>query len=106
MASTPTATPEFYHLSEAERDRRWRTIRAEMGRRGVDCLLVVGNSGRWNEMHANIRYVCDYADNLSGIGYLIFPREGEGTLLVQGLEAIDGTPVIDIKPALPRAGGW
>ena len=83
MPSTPTTTPEFYHLSEAERDRRWRTIRAEMGRRGVDCLLVVGNSGRWNEMHANIRYVCDYADNLSGIGYLIFPREGEGTLLTQ-----------------------
>jgi tRNA (Thr-GGU) A37 N-methylase len=32
--------------------------------------------------------------------------EAEGTLLVQGLEAIDGTPVIDIKPALARAGGW
>ena len=30
----------------------------------------------------------------------------EGSLLVQGLEAIDGTPVIDIKPALARAGGW
>ena len=36
----------------------------------------------------------------------VLALEGEGTLLVQGLEAIDGTPVIDIKPALPRAGGW
>lgn len=26
---------------------------------------------------------------------------GDGTLRVQGLEAIDGTPVIDIKPTLP-----
>ena len=32
--------------------------------------------------------------------------EHEGSLQVQGLEAIDGTPVIDIKPALARAGGW
>jgi tRNA-Thr(GGU) m(6)t(6)A37 methyltransferase TsaA len=31
--------------------------------------------------------------------------ESDG-LLVQGLEAIDGTPVLDIKPALSRAGGW
>ena len=32
--------------------------------------------------------------------------ESGGALLVEGLEAIDGTPVLDIKPALPRAGGW
>jgi tRNA-Thr(GGU) m(6)t(6)A37 methyltransferase TsaA len=31
----------------------------------------------------------------------------EGDMLhVSGLEAIDGTPVIDIKPALAKAGGW
>ena len=29
-----------------------------------------------------------------------------GVLHVSGLEAIDGTPVIDIKPALAKAGGW
>jgi tRNA-Thr(GGU) m(6)t(6)A37 methyltransferase TsaA len=32
--------------------------------------------------------------------------ERDGALLVEGLEAIDGTPVLDIKPALSRAGGW
>ena len=31
--------------------------------------------------------------------------EGGGSLHVQGLEAIDGTPVIDIKPVLAEAGG-
>ena len=31
--------------------------------------------------------------------------EADGSLHVQGLEAIDGTPVIDIKPVLARAGG-
>jgi tRNA (Thr-GGU) A37 N-methylase len=28
--------------------------------------------------------------------------EADGSLHVQGLEAIDGTPVIDIKPVLAR----
>ncbi|MGH7088117.1 MAG: hypothetical protein ACREFQ_04390, partial [Stellaceae bacterium] len=56
---------EFNHLSDAERDRRWSRIRAEMEKRGVDCLLLNGNSGRWNEMNANIRYVAGYADPLS-----------------------------------------
>lgn len=32
--------------------------------------------------------------------------EQGGVLVVGPLEAIDGTPVIDIKPALPEAGGW
>jgi tRNA-Thr(GGU) m(6)t(6)A37 methyltransferase TsaA len=30
--------------------------------------------------------------------------EADGSLHVQGLEAIDGTPVIDIKPVLTQAG--
>jgi tRNA (Thr-GGU) A37 N-methylase len=32
--------------------------------------------------------------------------EKSGSLHVRGLEAIAGTPVIDIKPALAQAGGW
>jgi tRNA-Thr(GGU) m(6)t(6)A37 methyltransferase TsaA len=32
--------------------------------------------------------------------------ESDGVLHVGPLEAIDGTPVVDIKPALPAAGGW
>jgi tRNA-Thr(GGU) m(6)t(6)A37 methyltransferase TsaA len=30
--------------------------------------------------------------------------EGNGGLQVQGLEAIDGTPIIDVKPVLERSG--
>jgi Xaa-Pro dipeptidase len=54
-----------------------------MANREVDCLLLNGNSGRWNEMHGNIRYVSGYADNLSGTGYALFPIQGEGTLMTQ-----------------------
>ena len=32
--------------------------------------------------------------------------EGGGVLHVAPLEAIDGTPVVDIKPVLEAAGGW
>jgi L-fuculose-phosphate aldolase len=32
--------------------------------------------------------------------------ESGGVLHVAPLEAIDGTPVVDIKPALEEAGGW
>jgi tRNA-Thr(GGU) m(6)t(6)A37 methyltransferase TsaA len=32
--------------------------------------------------------------------------ESAGVLHVSPLEAIDGTPVLDIKPALVEAGGW
>jgi Xaa-Pro aminopeptidase len=74
---------EFNQISGTERDRRWRHIRHEMSRRGVDCLLLNGNSGRWNEMNANIRYVCGYADPLSGTCYALFPGSGEGTLVTQ-----------------------
>ncbi len=80
----PTVNPpEFNQLSTDERNRRWQRIREEMSRRGVDCLLLNGNSGRWNEMNANIRYVCDYADPLSGTCYALFPGTGEGTLVTQ-----------------------
>src|SRR5688572_7590205 len=79
----PGMTPEFTQLPGAERDRRWTRIRQEMSRRGVDCLLLNGNSGRWNEMNANIRYVCDYADPLSGTCYALFPLAGDGTLVTQ-----------------------
>ena len=75
--------PGFVRLPLSERDRRWQSIRAEMSLRGVDCLLLNGNSGRWNEMNANIRYLCDYADPLSGTCYALFPGAGEGTLVTQ-----------------------
>lgn len=84
MEMKPGVPPqEFNQSSTAERNRRWQRIREEMFRRGVDCLLLNGNSGRWNEMNANIRYVCDYADPLSGACYALFPGAGEGTLVTQ-----------------------
>jgi Xaa-Pro aminopeptidase len=77
------AREEFNQVSVSERDRRWKRIRSEMAKRGIDCLLLNGNSGRWNEMNANIRYVAGYADPLSGTCYALFPGAGSGTLITQ-----------------------
>lgn len=74
---------QFYLIAPAERDRRWRRIRQAMNERGVDCLLLNGNSGRYNEMNANIRYISGYADPLSGICYALFPADDDGTLITQ-----------------------
>ena len=36
----------------------------------------------------------------------VLAMKDDGVLHVRGFEAIDGTPVLDIKPALAGAGGW
>ena len=74
---------EFNQVSTAERDRRWAAIQGKMSERGIDCLAINGNSGRWNEMNANMRYVTGYADPLSGTCYALFPSTGPGTLVTQ-----------------------
>jgi len=82
-AGRQVAREEFNQVSPAERDRRWLRVRAEMAKRDIDCLLLNGNSGRWNEMNANIRYVAGYADPLSGTCYALFPAASTGTLVTQ-----------------------
>ncbi len=34
-------------LTLEERDRRWKNIREEMKKRGLDCLIVWGSQGYW-----------------------------------------------------------
>jgi Xaa-Pro aminopeptidase len=83
IAGRTVSRDEFNQIEPAEREQRWGRIRAKMAERGVDCLLFNGNSGRWNEMNANIRYVAGYADPLSGTCYALFPASGDGTLITQ-----------------------
>jgi Xaa-Pro dipeptidase len=68
-------------LSLQERDRRYKIVRAEMARRGIDCLLLPANTGRWEQLQADSRY-------LSSIGgfatepFTVFPLEGEITAYI------------------------
>lgn len=62
-------------LSLAERDRRWTATRAEMERRGIDCLYVVG---RGNNENGNTRWL-DNGDFTER--YLVFPKKGAPVIL-------------------------
>src|SRR4029079_10856197 len=49
---------EYPTLSLKERDRRWALTRAEMAKRGLDCLVLCGWPAMWDFNIANARYLC------------------------------------------------
>lgn len=61
----------------AERDARWKKIRQAMKEMGIDCL-VVWEGAALACIAANLKYLSDV---LPGRGYLVFPLEGEPTLI-------------------------
>jgi len=63
-------------LNLKERDRRWKVVREEMEKRGLECLIVWGSFGRFHHFGANIRYL----SNLAQEGYIVFPLEHDPTL--------------------------
>lgn len=63
-------------LSIAERDRRWKAIRQKMAERNLDCLIIYGNSGKWDSMTANVRYVTHIGGN-GEEAIALFPLDGE-----------------------------
>jgi len=68
-------------LSIQERDRRYQKVRAEMTRRGVDVLLLPANTGRWEQLQGDSRYLT----NIGGFAtemFTVFPREGDVTAYV------------------------
>lgn len=91
--------------TEKERERRYAAIKAEMKKRGIDCLIITGFSGRWNMMNANVRYVSNYSDNLSTASFIVFPLEGEGTYVTQMMVKKSLATASWIKDVRPRATG-
>jgi Xaa-Pro aminopeptidase len=68
-------------LSLQERDRRYKIVRAEMAKRGIDCLLLPANTGRWEQLQADSRYL----STIGGFGtevFTVFPRDGEVTAYI------------------------
>jgi Xaa-Pro dipeptidase len=74
-------TVEVPRLSIAERDRRYRLVRAAMDREGLGVLILPANVSRWEQMMADSRYVT----TIGGFGtetLTIFPRDGAVTAYV------------------------
>jgi Xaa-Pro dipeptidase len=68
-------------LSIEERDRRYRNVRQEMARRGIDCLLLPANSGRWEQLQADSRYLSSIGGFATEV-FTVFPLEGAPTAYV------------------------
>lgn len=65
-------------FSQEEYDRRFREIRRRMREKGIDVLIIYGDSGSHNSNNANVKYVSNYQDPISC--YVVFPLEGEPSL--------------------------
>src|SRR5919106_642010 len=68
-------------LSLEERDRRYKIVREEMVRRGIDCLLLPANSGRWEQLQADSRYLTSIGGFATEV-FTVFPLEGEVTAYI------------------------
>lgn len=64
--------------SKEEYTRRYREIRERMRDRGIDLLLMYGDSGSHGGNQANIKYVTNYQDPVSS--FVVFPLAGDPAL--------------------------
>jgi Xaa-Pro dipeptidase len=65
-------------FSEEEYSRRYDEIRKRMRQRGIDVLIMYGDSGSHGGNQANIKYVSNYQDPVSGL--VVFPLQDEPAL--------------------------
>ena len=68
-------------LSIEERDRRYKIVRAEMAKRGIDCLLLPANTGRWEQLQGDSRYLTTIGGFATEV-FTVFPREGDVTAYI------------------------
>jgi Xaa-Pro aminopeptidase len=66
------STPVF---STAERDRRWKRLRELMARDGIDYIVCLPQTGRFNRGNASALYLTQLGENDEWVTVL-FPREG------------------------------
>jgi Xaa-Pro aminopeptidase len=63
-------------VSDGEIKRRHRTLREEIGKRGIGCLVVAGSQVNYGAGSDNVRYLSNYGIYY-GEGYIVFPATGE-----------------------------
>lgn len=73
MAAGAIDLPRF---SIAERDQRYKTVRAEMERLGLDCLIVPHNGGDWDSYQPDVRYLTSVGGGGSAAA-AVFPLKGD-----------------------------
>lgn len=96
-------------FSDAEFRRRHDLTRAFLDEHDLDCLLVSGNNAIWERGWANVRWLSNYIGTMELDSFVVFPRDGEPTLAVLGLNArlpdrIARSVIHDVRGALNTAG--
>ena len=74
-----TLIPTF---SLDERKRRWDRVRQLMGEGQLDCLIGFPSQGRFEQFHANTRYLIQIGGFMTEAA-VVFPLAGEVTAIVQ-----------------------
>ena len=95
-------------FSPQEFERRYELVRGFMDERNLDCLLVSGNCSLWERSWANVRWLSNYIGTMELDSFVIFPREGEPTLSILGLNArlpdrVARSVIPDVRGALNTA---
>ncbi len=94
-------TKDHPRFSKEEYDRRFREIRSRMAEKGIDGLIIYGDSGSNNGNHANVKYVSNYADPISS--YVVFPRDGEPSLHMSNRLYLPYAKLMSIFPRTTEA---
>lgn len=74
-------------FSDAEFARRHDLTRGFMDEHGLDCLLVSGSNAIWERGWANVRWLSNFIGTMELDSFVIFPRHGDPTLAILGLNA-------------------
>jgi Xaa-Pro aminopeptidase len=71
----------YPRFSLAERDRRWKAVRALMAQQGLDVIVVPQNTGHSTDYQANARYLTHVGGGGDSDIAAVFPLEGEVTAI-------------------------
>ncbi|MDR1320596.1 MAG: M24 family metallopeptidase [Gracilibacteraceae bacterium] len=103
LSKYPEFVPERVRkpISDAELERRWKLVRGEMKKEGIDCL-VLQNDHRYRS--GMVRYLTDIG-NLSNPVSVVFPVEDEMTVFSNGGGySLSQTPAYGCRGVKDRIG--
>ena len=70
---------EYPRFSLAERDRRWRAVRARMRQENLDVIVTPNNTGHSTDFQSNSRYLSHVGGGGDADIAVVFPLEGDIT---------------------------
>ncbi|HSF05876.1 MAG TPA: Xaa-Pro peptidase family protein [Methylomirabilota bacterium] len=97
---------EYPRFPKEEYARRHAEVQRRMRERGLDVLIIYGDSGSHGCNHANVKYLSNYQDPVAS--YLVVPLQGESALYISNrlylpyarrMSVVPETDAVDYDPA-------